>query len=124
MEELKVACSKASLVRQNSNYINEDVSEKEAYEQAIAKGQEIINSENNPTISSTDINRTIQEINDAEQNLHGDNKLRQKHRKLQRMKYENLDGLNSAQITKLIQDIGRTTTKPAVTQKLEEAEKQ
>ena len=77
MEELKVAVAKASLVRQNSNYINEDVSEKEAYEQAIAKGQEIINSENNPTISSTDINRTIQEINDAEQNLHGDNKLRQ-----------------------------------------------
>ena len=37
MEELKVAVAKASLVRQNSNYINEDVSEKEAYEQAIAK---------------------------------------------------------------------------------------
>ena len=28
MEELKVAVAKASLVRQNSNYINEDVSEK------------------------------------------------------------------------------------------------
>lgn len=120
MEELKVAVAKASLVRQNSNYINEDVSEKEAYEQAIAKGQEIINSENNPTISSTDINRTIQEINDAEQNLHGDNKLRQA-QEIAKNEIQNLDGLNSAQITKLIQDIGRTTTKPAVTQKLEEA---
>ena len=69
---IKSCSSQAPLVRQNSNYINEDVSEKEAYEQAIAKGQEIINSENNPTISSTDINRTIQEINDAEQNLHGE----------------------------------------------------
>ena len=120
MEELKVAVAKASLVRQNSNYINEDVSEKEAYEQAIAKGQEIINSENNPTISSTDINRTIQEINDAEQNLHGENKLRQA-QEIAKNEIQNLDGLNSAQITKLIQDIGRTTTKPAVTQKLEEA---
>ncbi|MBF9301131.1 GA module-containing protein, partial [Staphylococcus epidermidis] len=120
MEELKVAVAKAPLVRQNSNYINEDVSEKEAYEQAIAKGQEIINSENNPTISSTDINRTIQEINDAEQNLHGENKLRQA-QEIAKNEIQNLDGLNSAQITKLIQDIGRTTTKPAVTQKLEEA---
>ena len=108
------------LVRQNSNYINEYVSEKEAYEEAIAKGQEIMNSENNPTISSTDINRTIQEINDAEQNLHGDNKLRQA-QEIAKNEIQNLDGLNSAQITKLIQDIGRTTTKPAVTQKLEEA---
>ncbi|MDU1576789.1 MAG: hyperosmolarity resistance protein Emb, partial [Staphylococcus epidermidis] len=120
MEELKVAVAKAPLVRQNSNYINEDVSEKEAYEQAIAKGQEIINSENNPTISSTDINRTIQEINDAEQNLHGENKLRQA-QEIAKNEIQNLDGLNSAQITKLIQDIGRTITKPAVTQKLEEA---
>ncbi len=69
MEELKAAVAKAPLVRQNSNYINEDASEKEAYEQAIAKGQEIINAENNPTISSTDINRIIQEINVAEQNI-------------------------------------------------------
>lgn len=120
MEELKAAVAKAPLVRQNSNYINEDASEKEAYEQAIAKGQEIINSENNPTISSTDINRTIQEINDAEQNLHGENKLRQA-QEIAKNEIQNLDGLNSAQITKLIQDIGRTKTKPAVTQKLEEA---
>lgn len=120
MEELKAAVAKAPLVRQNSNYINEDASEKEAYEQAIAKGQEIINSENNPTISSTDINRTIQEINDAEQNLHGENKLRQA-QEIAKNEIQNLDGLNSAQITKLIQDIGRTITKPAVTQKLEEA---
>lgn len=120
MEELKVAVAKAPLVRQNSNYINEDASEKEAYEQAIAKGQEIINSENNPTISSTDINRTIQEINDAEQNLHGENKLRQA-QEIAKNEIQNLDGLNSAQITKLIQDIGRRITKPVVTQKLEEA---
>lgn len=120
MEELKAAVAKAPLVRQNSNYINEETSEKEAYEQAIAKGQEIINSENNPTISSTDINRTIQEINDAEQNLHGENKLRQA-QEIAKNEIQNLDGLNSAQITKLIQDIGRTITKPAVTQKLEEA---
>ncbi|OMG44625.1 hypothetical protein BK140_36620, partial [Paenibacillus macerans] len=77
MENLEESIKDKEQVKQSSNYINEDVSEKEAYEQAIAKGQEIINSENNPTISSTDINRTIQEINDAEQNLHGDNKLRQ-----------------------------------------------
>ncbi len=120
MEELKAAVAKAPLVRQNSNYINEDASEKEAYEQAIAKGQEIINAENNPTISSTDINRIIQEINDAEQNLHGENKLRQA-QETAKNEIQNLDGLNSAQITKLIQDIDRTITKPAVTQKLEEA---
>ena len=119
MEELKAAVAKAPLVRQNSNYINEDASEKEAYEQAIAKGQEIINAENNPTISSTDINRIIQEINVAEQNLHGENKLRQAQETANEI--QNLDGLNSAQITKLIQDIDRTITKPAVTQKLEEA---
>ena len=53
-------------------------------------------------------------------NLHGDNKLRQA-QEIAKNEIQNLDGLNSAQITKLIQDIGRTTTKPAVTQKLEEA---
>ena len=77
MEKIKSCSCQSAMVRQNSNYINEDASEKEAYEQAIAKGQEIINAENNPTISSTDINRIIQEINVAEQNLHGENKLRQ-----------------------------------------------
>ena len=48
------------------------------------------------------------------------NKLRQA-QETAKNEIQNLDGLNSAQITKLIQAIDRTITKPAVTQKLEEA---
>lgn len=42
MEELKAIVAKAPSVRQNSNYINEDPAEKEAYDNAINKGQKLL----------------------------------------------------------------------------------
>ncbi|OHO70132.1 hypothetical protein HMPREF2580_06500 [Staphylococcus sp. HMSC036D05] len=120
MEELKAIVAKAPSVRQNSNYINEDSAEKESYDNAINKGQTVIDAANNPTIDSVAISKIIQEINSAEQGLNGAQKLRQDQVDAINKVY-GLDNLNPAQKSKEVQDIQATTTRPAVTQQLEDA---
>ncbi|WP_186308309.1 hypothetical protein, partial [Staphylococcus epidermidis] len=77
IQQLKVPLAKPSLLTQNTNYINQHLSQKQPYQQPIPKPHQIINSQNNPTITTTHINPTIQQINHPQQNLHAHNKLTQ-----------------------------------------------
>lgn len=120
MEALKAAVAKAPTIRQTSNYINEDTPQKEAYDNVIKKGQAIIDAQNNPTMSGSDIINIIQEINNAEHGLHGEQKLQQAKNNAINEVY-GLDNLNRAQIAKEVQDIQASTTRTAVEQNLEQA---
>lgn len=120
MEKLKAAVAKATNIRQTSNYINEDSPQKEAYDNAIQRGQAIIDAQNNPTMSGSDISHIIQEINSAEHELRGEQKLQLAKNNAINDVY-GLNNLNRAQTAKEVQDIQASTTRTVVEQQLEQA---
>ena len=120
MEELKAAVAKASNIRQTSDYINEDTPQKEAYDNAIKKGQAIIDAHNDPTMNGSDISNVIQQINSAEHGLHGEQKLQQAKNNAINDVY-GLNNLNRAQTAKEVQDIQASETRTAVEHQLEQA---
>ena len=75
MKALNKVYKNADKVLDSSRFINEDQPEKEAYQQAINHVDSIIHRQTNPEMDSTVINSITHELETAQNNLHGDQKL-------------------------------------------------
>lgn len=75
MKALNKVYKNADKVLDSSQFINEDQPEKEAYQQAINHVDSIIHRQTNPEMDSTVINSITHELETAQNNLHGDQKL-------------------------------------------------
>lgn len=64
-------------MRQSSNYVNEDSTPQNAYNNAINQAQEIIDQTTNPTMSHEEIEHAINKINETVTALDGESKLQQ-----------------------------------------------
>lgn len=91
MVSLRNAIQNEPQVESSSQFINEDTPEQEAYKQAVSNAKAIINETTNPIMDKAQVDQTLQEVNDAIANLHGDQKLAQ----AQQQGIIDLDGLNN-----------------------------
>ena len=91
MVSLRNAIQNEPQVESSSQFINEDTPEQEAYKQAVSNAKAIINETTNPIMDKAQVDQTLQEVNDAIANLHGDQKLAQ----AQQQAIIGLDGLNN-----------------------------
>ena len=91
MVSLRNAIQNEPQVESSSQFINEDTPEQEAYKQAVSNAKAIINETTNPIMDKAQVDETLQEVNDAIANLHGDQKLAQ----AQQQAIIGLDGLNN-----------------------------
>lgn len=91
MVSLRNAIQNEPQVESSSQFINEDTPEQEAYKQAVSNAKAIINETTNPIMDKAQVDQTLQEVNDAIANLHGDQKLAQ----TQQQAIIGLDGLNN-----------------------------
>ena len=75
MKALNKVYKNVDKVLDSSRFINEDQPEKEAYQQAINHVDSIIHRQTNPEMDPTVINSITHELETAQNNLHGDQKL-------------------------------------------------
>ncbi|WP_141708532.1 GA module-containing protein, partial [Staphylococcus aureus] len=103
-----------------SKFINEDQAQNDAYTQAVQHAKDLINKTPDPTLVKAVIDQATQEVNDAKNNLHGDQKLaHDKQRATDTL--NNLSNLNTPQCQALENQINNAGTRGEVAQKLTEA---
>lgn len=75
MKALRDSIADNEQVLHSSKYINEDPEQQAAYNQAVTKAKNIINDNPDPTLSNSDVQNIVNEVTQAKDNLHGDQKL-------------------------------------------------
>ena len=121
MKALNKVYKNADKVLDSSRFINEDQPEKEAYQQAINHVDSIIHRQTNPEMDPTVINSITHELETAQNNLHGDQKLA--HAKQDAANVINgLIHLNVAQREVMINTNTNATTREKVAKNLDNAQ--
>ncbi|HIA6710610.1 TPA: DUF1542 domain-containing protein, partial [Staphylococcus aureus] len=121
MKALKESIKDQPQTEASSKFINEDQAQKDAYTQAVQHARDLINKTTDPTLVKSVIDQATQAVNDAKNNLHGDQKLAQdKQRATETL--NNLSNLNTPQRQALENQINNAGTRGEVAQKLTEAQ--
>ncbi|EZI01347.1 GA module, partial [Staphylococcus aureus subsp. aureus 21337] len=121
MKALKESIKDQPHTEASSKFINEDQAQKDAYTQAVQHAKDLINKTTDPTLVKSVIDQATQAVNDAKNNLHGDQKLAQdKQRATETL--NNLSNLNTPQRQALENQINNAGTRGEVAQKLTEAQ--
>lgn len=121
MKKLKEQVAQKDGVHANSDYTNEDSAQKDAYNNALKQAEDIINNSSNPNLNAQDITNALNNIKQAQDNLHGAQKLQQD-KNTTNQAIGNLNHLNQPQKDALIQAINGATSRDQVAEKLKEAE--
>ncbi|MEG3202635.1 Extracellular matrix-binding protein ebh [Staphylococcus aureus] len=120
MKALKVSIKDQPQTEASSKFINEDQAQKDAYTQAVQHAKDLINKTTDPTLVKSVIDQATQAVNDAKNNLHGDQKLAQDKQHAV-TDLNQLNGLNNPQRQALESQINNAGTRDEVAQKLAEA---
>ncbi|CAA4157128.1 cell wall associated fibronectin-binding protein [Staphylococcus aureus] len=75
MEALRNSIQDQQQTEAGSKFINEDKPQKDAYQAAVQNAKDLINQTNNPTLDKAQVEQLTQAVNQAKDNLHGDQKL-------------------------------------------------
>ena len=121
MKALNKVYKNADKVLDSSRFINEDQPEKEAYQQAINHVDSIIHRQTNPEMDSTVINSITHELETAQNNLHGDQKLAHAQQDAANV-INGLIHLNVAQREVMINANTNATTREKVAKNLDNAQ--
>lgn len=121
MEALRNSVQNVDQVKQSSNYVNEDQPEKKAYQQAINHVDSIIHRQTNPEMDPTVINSITHELETAQNNLHGDQKLAHAQQDAANV-INGLIHLNVAQREVMINTNTNATTREKVAKNLDNAQ--
>ncbi|HCV2800888.1 TPA: GA module-containing protein, partial [Staphylococcus aureus] len=101
-------------------FINEDKPQKDAYQAAVQHAKDLINQTSNPTLDKAQVEQLTQAVNQAKDNLHGDQKLADDKQHAV-TDLNQLNGLNNPQRQALESQINNAATRDEVAQKLAEA---
>ena len=77
MGELRHSIANKDQVKADSKYLNEDPQIKQNYDDAVQRAESIINATQNPELLKANIDQATQSVQNAEQALHGAEKLNQ-----------------------------------------------
>ena len=113
MKALRDAIKDNQQVLQSSNYKNEDPAQQNAYNQAVAKALDIVNDRPTPTLSNETVQKVVDEVTQAKQNLRGEQKLADDKANAERT-LNQLTHLNPAQREDLENQIHNATIRPEV----------
>ncbi|HEK6720248.1 TPA: hyperosmolarity resistance protein Ebh, partial [Staphylococcus aureus] len=75
MEALRNSIQDQQQTEAGSKFINEDKPQKDAYQAAVQHAKDLINQTSNPTLDKAQVEQLTQGVNQAKDNLHGDQKL-------------------------------------------------
>ncbi len=120
MKALKESIKDQPQTEASSKFINEDQAQKDAYTQAVQHAKDLINKTTDPTLVKSVIDQATQAVNDAKNNLHGDQKLADDKQHAV-TDLNQLNGLNNPQRQALESQINNAATRDEVAQKLAEA---
>ena len=121
MKALNKVYKNADKVLDSSRFINEDQPEKKAYQQAINHVDSIIHRQTNPEMDPTVINSITHELETAQNNLHGDQKLAHAQQDAANV-INGLIHLNVAQREVMINTNTNATTREKVAKNLDNAQ--
>ncbi|HDP2011817.1 TPA: hyperosmolarity resistance protein Ebh, partial [Staphylococcus aureus] len=120
MEVLRNSIQDQQQTEAGSKFINEDKPQKDAYQAAVQNAKDLINQTNNPTLDKAQVEQLTQAVNQAKDNLHGDQKLADDKQHAV-TDLNQLNGLNNPQRQALESQINNAATRDEVAQKLAEA---
>ncbi|CAC8157980.1 cell wall associated fibronectin-binding protein [Staphylococcus aureus] len=120
MEALRNSIQDQQQTESGSKFINEDKPQKDAYQAAVQNAKDLINQTNNPTLDKAQVEQLTQAVNQAKDNLHGDQKLADDKQHAV-TDLNQLNGLNNPQRQALESQINNAATRGEVAQKLAEA---
>ncbi|HFH7463503.1 TPA: DUF1542 domain-containing protein, partial [Staphylococcus aureus] len=120
MEALRNSIQDQQQTEAGSKFINEDKPQKDAYQAAVQNAKDLINQTNNPTLDKAQVEQLTQAVNQAKDNLHGDQKLADDKQHAV-TDLNQLNGLNNPQRQALESQINNAATRDEVAQKLAEA---
>ena len=120
MEALRNSIQDQQQTEAGSKFINEDKPQKDAYQAAVQNAKDLINQTNNPTLDKAQVEQLTQAVNQAKDNLHGDQKLARDQQ--QAVTTVNaLPNLNHAQQQALTDAINAAPTRTEVAQHVQTA---
>lgn len=120
MEALRNSIQDQRQTEAGSKFINEDKPQKDAYQAAVQNAKDLINQTNNPTLDKAQVEQLTQAVNQAKDNLHGDQKLARDQQ--QAVTTVNaLPNLNHAQQQALTDAINAAPTRTEVAQHVQTA---
>ncbi len=120
MEALRNSIQDQQQTEAGSKFINEDKPQKDAYQAAVQHAKDLINQTSNPTLDKAQVEQLTQAVNQAKDNLHGDQKLADDKQHAV-TDLNQLNGLNNPQRQALENQINNAATRDEVAQKLAEA---
>ena len=120
MEALRNSIQDQQQTEAGSKFINEDKPQKDAYQAAVQHAKDLINQTSNPTLDKAQVEQLTQAVNQAKDNLHGDQKLADDKQHAV-TDLNQLNGLNNPQRQALESQINNAATRDEVAQKLAEA---
>ncbi len=120
MEALRNSIQDQQQTESGSKFINEDKPQKDAYQAAVQHAKDLINQTSNPTLDKAQVEQLTQAVNQAKDNLHGDQKLADDKQHAV-TDLNQLNGLNNPQRQALEGQINNAATRGEVAQKLAEA---
>lgn len=121
MKALNDVYKQTSKVIHSSQFINEDQPEKDGYKQAIKDVEAVIYKQTNPEMDPTVINNLTHQLENAQNNLHGDQKLAQAKQNAADT-INGLTHLNEAQREAIINQNTNATTREQVKKNLDNAQ--
>ena len=120
MGALKQSIANKDQVKSESKYLNEDPTIKANYDNAVQRAENIINATHDPELNKANIEQATQAVQQAEQALHGVEKLT--HDKTTASnELDGLTNLTDAQREKLKEQINNSTSRDDIKQKIEQA---
>lgn len=120
MKALKESIKDQPQTEASSKFINEDQAQKDAYTQAVQHAKDLINKTTDPTLVKSVIDQATQAVNDAKNNLHGDQKLARDQQQAVTT-VNTLPNLNHAQQQALTDAINAAPTRTEVAQHVQTA---
>nr|WP_263421897.1 DUF1542 domain-containing protein [Staphylococcus aureus] len=121
MEALRNSIQDQQQTEAGSKFINEDKPQKDAYQAAVQHAKDLINQTSNPTLDKAQVEQLTPGVNQAKDNLHGDQKLADDKQHAV-TDLNQLNSLNNPQRQALESQINNAATRDEVAQKLAEAQ--
>ncbi|HEK6286323.1 TPA: GA module-containing protein [Staphylococcus aureus] len=120
MTQLKQGIADKDQTKANGNFVNADTDKQNAYNNAVAHAEQIISGTPNANVDPQQVAQALQQVNQAKDNLHGDQKLADDKQHAV-TDLNQLNGLNNPQRQALESQINNAATRDEVAQKLAEA---
>lgn len=120
MGELRHSIANKDQVKSDSKYLNEDPQIKQNYDDAVQRAEGLINATQNPELLKANIDQATQSVQNAEQALHGAEKLNQD-KQTSSTELDGLTDLTDAQREKLREQINSSNSRDDIKQKIEQA---